>query len=343
MPTIVVCVLDAVGPEYLRSGALPRLDALAREGAAAEAGGLSGLVASTAPGHADLIAGRPAREHGVLANRLWGANGEITDRLQVAGPTLLSHCTEAGFRAAVLTGDPDVLFTVRANEAAYAWPSEDLKTSLADPATGYLPDGLVLERALVAIEAAYDVIIMQLQEPDTAAHAVGLDGELSHAARASCDQAVATIARALRAKWDDTILCVLSDHRAEEVLSREPVRLAACLEGLADVIEDGSAAIVRPYQWTLDRVLEAAHHIDGMAGFVSIGAGLLVGSAEPGRVFGRDGPITTRAAHGNITTRPTLAVVAGGHPAVVRIGDRIRSGPPPLTYWANAIWEVLDA
>src|SRR5262249_43081723 len=155
------------------------------------------------------------------------------------------------------------------------------------------------------------------------------------AARRFADDAVGKVAEALGRDWDRTVLCVLSDHRAEDVVSEEPVRLAAALDGLAAVIEDGSAAVVRPLDGSRGAVLDAAARCPGFSAMSLVDANTLVASAEPGRVFGRDNAITARAAHGNLTTRPTVAIVAGGHPVVARIGSEIRGTPPPLTYWAN--------
>src|SRR5262249_32710289 len=113
----VVVVLDAVGPEFVREAEMPGLARLARTGGCALAGGLAGSVASPAPGHASLLTGAPENVHGVLANRLWRPDGEVTDRLVAAGPTLHGRVRAAGLTSSLFAGDPDVLNTVRGTEA----------------------------------------------------------------------------------------------------------------------------------------------------------------------------------------------------------------------------------
>jgi hypothetical protein len=59
----------------------------------------------------------------------------------------------------------------------------------------------------------------------------------------------------------------------------------------------------------------------------------LVAWSGPGRAFGRERAIATHATHGNGTTRPCVAVVAGGNPLVPLLAERMRRAPPPLRSW----------
>jgi len=55
---------------------------------------------------------------------------------------------------------------------------------------------------------------------------------------------------------------------------------------------------------------------------------------EPGRVFGRERAITMAGCHGNLSTRPCVAVVAGGHPTVKAAAAAVGQAPPSLRLWA---------
>src|SRR5262249_20911015 len=130
----------------------------------------------------------------------------------------------------------------------------------------YLPDEETAERLLAAVGDGHELIIGHLQGVDTAVHAFGIDAPETWAARAVADDIAGAVADALAAAWQDTLLAVVSDHRAEDRVSREPVRLADALSGLADVLEDGSAALVRPHDGKLATVLERALAVPGVAG-----------------------------------------------------------------------------
>ena len=339
---VVMIVLDALGPEFISAQRTPAIVRLAQSGAIAPAGGLADLVASTGPGHATFLTGEPSTVHGVLANRLFDAQLEPTEDVVVRVPTIMRRTKISGASTASAVSDPDILNTIRGKEADLCWPSSAIVTEFADAETGYMPDQLTVNTVLEAIGEGYDLIVAQLQQPDTAAHAAGIDSDLARDSHHAADNAVKDIAEALRGDWKRSVLIVVSDHRAENVVQSEPVRLAAALEGMAAVIEDGSAALVRPADGDVGRMLSLARVCPGVASITPLDQHHFVAWSEPGLVFGRDRPITTRAAHGNGTTRPCLALVAGGHPLVAEVGERIRRSPPPLSMWAKVAARALD-
>ncbi len=67
---------------------------------------------------------------------------------------------------------------------------------------------------------------------------------------------------------------------------------------------------------------------------------LLVIGALPGYRYATQGSMG-RGFHGGPSTASTLAIVAGGHPAVGALAERIRCTPPHLADWAGVIAGVL--
>lgn len=339
---VVMIVLDAFGPEFVSPDRTPAIMRLAESGAIAPAGGLADMVASTGPGHATFLTGVPSTVHGVLANRLFDARFMPTEDVVVRVPTIIRRTKKAGRSTAIAVSDPDILNTVQGKDADHCWPSEATVAGLADAKTGYMPDHLTVNIVLKAIQDGYDLIVAQLQQTDTAAHASGIDSQLARDSHRAADEAVGEIAEALGRDWERSLLVVVSDHRAENVVQSEPVRLAAALEGIASVIEDGSAALVRPTGHDLGALLAHARTCWGVAAITPLDDQHFVAWSEPGLVFGRERPITTQACHGNGTTRPSLALIAGGHPLVAEVGACMRRIPPPLKMWATVAARALE-
>jgi predicted AlkP superfamily pyrophosphatase or phosphodiesterase len=338
---VILLVLDAFGPELVDAERTPTICRLGREGAMAIAGGIADLVASTAPGHAALLTGVTSVHHGVHANRVFDAQGSVLEDVRVRVPTILERARSAGLGAAILVSDPDVLNTVNGHHADLAWPRAANLAADADPATGYMPDELTADAALGAIEQGHDLVFVQLQAPDTVAHAQGIDSEAAFLTHRVVDRLVDRIAAALEPAWDQTVLAVLSDHRAENITDPEPIELGRALEGLAAVAIDGSAALVRPLPGQLDRAIRATRAVAGIDAVLALGEGDLLAWAVPGRAFGRADSNLSRAAHGNGTTRPCLAILAGGHPIVAARAAAVRHGTPFLGLWPRLAAEVL--
>jgi predicted AlkP superfamily pyrophosphatase or phosphodiesterase len=331
---VVILVLDALGPEFVDAARMPWLSRLAERGAIAALGGIAELVASTGPNHATLLTGASLAAHGVLANRVFAPDGGIDADPRVRIPTLLDRAKAAGRRTAIAASDPDILNTVNGHLADLAWPPAADIDRHGTPRPKYLPDAATAETLIAAVRSGHDLIVGQLQGVDTAVHRYGIDAAETRAARAEIDDIVGAMTSALADLWSDTLLVIVSDHRAEDVADHEPVRLAAALAGLADVIEDGSAALVRPQAGKLAAVLARAIAAAGVAGACPLDGEHLAAWCEPGRVFGRERAITMAGCHGNLTTRPCVAVVAGGHPTVGTAAAAVRRAAPSLRLWA---------
>ena len=339
---IILLVLDGCGPEYAMAEEMPALRELAATGGLAPGGGLADLIASTGPGHATLLTGERPAVHGVLANRLYDEDGGIRLDVRAMVPSILDLAEAAGRSVRAAASDPDILLTVNAEAAPWAWPDRAAVLALAEESTGYLPDELTAEKVVKAVTSGIDLIFAQLQDIDTAAHAAGLESERSFAARRRANQAVARIIEAARPDWQRTVLIVLSDHRMENVVSDRPVELAAALAGMASVMEDGSGALIEPRDMAASgAVCAATLDLPGIGGIARLTPRHLAAWTTPGLVFGRGSPIRTRASHGNATTRPCLSVVGGGHPAVAPLARRLRRTPPPLHIWGSVVRRLL--
>jgi predicted AlkP superfamily pyrophosphatase or phosphodiesterase len=339
---VVLLVLDGCGPEFALAGDMPALADLAASGGLAPGGGLADLIASTGPSHATLLTGERPAVHGVLANRLYNQDDTIRHEVRARVPSILDLAREAGRSVTAAVSDPDILVTVNADATPWGWPDRAAIRAHADDASGYIADELTAQRIVEAFERGTDLIFGHLQDIDTAAHAAGLDSERSVAARRLAGRCVGEILAACRQDWRRTVLIVLSDHRMENVTSERPVALAAALGADARVMEDGSAALVEPREpGVAAAVCARALDVPGVAGAARLTKQHFAVWAAPGLVFGRGGPIRTRASHGNVTTRPCLAVVGGGHPSVFPLARRLRRTPPPLHIWAGVLRALL--
>src|SRR5690348_10146193 len=73
------------------------------------------------------------------------------------------------------------------------------------------------------LDARPDLVVSQLNAPDTAAHVHGPDSEGALAAYRETDARLAILREHL--DWDDTVWFVVSDHDQETVVDRAPVDL----------------------------------------------------------------------------------------------------------------------
>src|SRR5262249_13949144 len=137
-------------------------------------------------------------------------------------------------------------------------------------------------------------------------------------------------------------IILLSEHRLENVVSPQPVELATALDGLARVVEDGSGALIEPLDQVMaGAVCSRALDVEGVAGIARLAHRLPAAWTQPGLRSGRGGLGRGGASHGNASTRPCLAVVGGGHPAVPHLARRLKRAPPPLHIWGGVLRRLL--
>jgi arylsulfatase A-like enzyme len=346
---VVFLVLDAMPARHLDAERTPVLTGLAAAGGSAV--GRSVMTSSTYPNHATFATGVDPVGHGVLAN--WSVPEGVargTWKLGPAAPTLFDACRAAHRTSAAIFGDHHLVGIMGAAAADEHWPAQGAKPDgLRVDEHGYVFDDTVLEHLLPLLERADgpDLVVAHLNEPDTAAHVHGPDSEAALATYRSTDGHVAPIVEALRPRWDDTVLIVVSDHDQEAVTVDEPIDLhaAAADAGVpCYVLPELSGAVVWGDDELGGRWLD---HIDGVAGHEQAWPGARVVWAEPGHWFAmppeiREHVTTEKGQHGGSTTRSQVGIVAGGHPAVAGIAATLATRQLEAADWAPTIATLLD-
>ncbi len=338
LPLVALVVLDAFPHQLLDPRTTPTLCRLAGSGGSSPGGGLGVLSASTYPNHASFVTGVDPTVHGVLTGRVY-EDGVFRPAQEVgpATPTLFDACRRAGRRAVAAFGDQNLVGVCGARHADRHWPPE-----------GVLPDdaprgalGFAADRAVVAaledlgVDDA-ELLVVQLDEVDTARHLHGPDAADALAQCSATDAVLGVLLERLASRWQDTVVIVLSDHDHEPV---EPgaVDLAseASRRGLEVAIDcDGTAALVVG-SIAEQELLELPGVVECMA--LAPQCTLVWGA--PGQQFGVDWGL--KGQHGSPRTARQLTVVGGGHPAAAKLGQRIRKAAPPATSWAGVAAELL--
>jgi hypothetical protein len=208
---------------------------------------------------------------------------------------------------------------------------------------GYLHDAETIVPLCAAAAAPFDLLVSQLNGPDTAAHRHGPDSAAAKAIYTQTDGFVGELVEALRPAWDDTVLLVVSDHDQTTLSGDDPidVQAAARAAGVeATVVLEGDGAVVVGDD-PLDGVWLGG--VDGLAGMEELAPGLRFVSAELGRWFAPAGTdVELKGVHGGLATRTQVAIVAGGHPAVPRLAAGLARRVPEAPDWAVTIAELLD-
>ena len=185
-----------------------------------------------------------------------------------------------------MLGDHHLVPVMGAGSAASHWPPDGVLPEgrrLDD--YGYLHDAETIVPLCAAAAAPFDLLVSQLNGPDTAAHRHGPDSAAAVAIYTQTDGFVGELVEALRPAWDDTVLLVVSDHDQTTVSDAEPIDLQAAARAAgveATVVLEGDGAVV-----VGDDRLDGAwlHDVDGLTGMEELAPGLRFVSAEPGRWF----------------------------------------------------------
>jgi len=255
--------------------------------------------------------------------------------------TLFDACGRAGRSSAAVLGDHHLVGAMGAGAAETCWPAGGhFGPEVARDALEYADDGATAEQIADAVGRRPDLMVAQLNGPDTAAHLYGPDSDEALEAYRWNDAAIAVVSRALAPRWDDWVVMVVSDHSQEdgrgESIDLDAAARHAGIE--ARVIRDGSAAIVtgeggRDPRWLDD--------VESVVGVEPLAAGTVVAWGRPGSSFG-EFPWGIPGIHGSPRTSPQVAVVSGGHSAVAALARWVEAGPPPGTAWAGTIARLLE-
>lgn len=337
-PAVVLVVLDAFAHRFVHPERTPHLCALRDQGGWAPAGGRSVLSASTYPNHATFATGADPATHRILTGKvLVDGVFQPADEVGPACPTLFTRARRAGRRAVAVFGDQKLVGVCGAREAAVHWPPDGvLPEGTPTGAFGYGADRAVVAALDTVEPERAELLVVQLDETDTARHLYGPDADEALEQAHATDAALGQVIERLRPHWSDTVVMVVSDHDNEAV-STGAVDLAAetSARGLDVLVDhDGTAALIvgavaRGELLTLP----------GVTGAAPLAPDHWLVWGDAGQQFGADWGL--KGHHGSPRTAEQLAVVGGGHPAVADLARRIAASPPPARAWAGFACELL--
>jgi len=357
---VLLLILDGLSPRHVRPDVMPTLTGLGEGGGWNRRGGLGVMPASTYPNHATFVTGVTPAVHGLWSSKIpspvpatpagpggdghaAGAPTPLVDAWDVGpqSPTLFDACRRAGRSVAAVLGDHHLVGAMGAATADRCWPEGgSFSPDVARDALDYADDAATAEQIAAAVALGPDLLVAQLNGPDTSAHLYGPDSEEAFVAYRWTDTAIARIRQALVPRWEDWVVMVVSDHSQEDGRG-ESIDLdeAAARAGVeARVIRDGSAAIVTGEGGRNPRWLD---ELDAVTGTEALADGTVVVWGRPGSSFG-EFPWGIPGIHGSPRTSPQVAVVTGGHGAVGALAEWVEGSPPPGTDWARRIAHLLD-
>jgi len=344
---VLFTVLDALPARHVGPDHTPVLDKLARAGARSPNGGRAVMTSATYPNHATFVTGADPMRHGIGTNWV-PQTGRVVPAWK-RGPsaaTLFDACAAAGRSSAAVYGDQHLVGVTGASAADHHWPTNgEPPDDLMLDAMGYLEDRDTVGENVRALDLEPDLLVTQINGPDTAAHLYGPDSDGAFAGYRATDAWLATIRDHM--SWDDTVWFIVSDHDQETVTEREPIDLQAEIAARGTelfVLPEGNAALVcgadahDARSW-----LDDVDGVEGSAPFALADDALpcSIVWSERGRAFGFAGTPTRMGTHGGPRTRAQVAVVTGGHPAVEPLGRAVAAGPVEAADWAPTIAALL--
>jgi arylsulfatase A-like enzyme len=350
---VVFTVLDALPARHVGERHTPVLTALAHEAGAAPGQARAVMTAATYPNHASFATGSRPSEHGIGTNFVPHTGG-LTPAWELgpAVPTLFDACRAAGRSSAAVVGDQCLIGVMGARAADTHWPPDgNIPADARRDAHGYIDDTDTLVELVAAIDTRPDLVVSQLNAPDTAAHVHGPDSDAALAVYRETDARLATVRDHL--DWDDTVWIIVSDHDQETVVEREPIDLrpAFAARGVElFALPEGSATVVcgvgahDAARWLLD-----VDGVEGTAPFPTTDPELetCLAWCVPGRTFGFVEMATEPGTHGSPRTRAQVAVVTGGHPSAADVARAATSRAASSRAvsaidWAPTIAALLD-
>lgn len=310
--SVVLIVLDGVGARWVKPELMPTLFGWGVEGAIRPAGATSVLCSSTYPNFASIVTGTLPTEHGLFANEVVvDGMPRHTSEIGPRVPTFFDEKSE------VVVGDHHLIGVMAAHTAGRHWPpSGGIPAGTGLDAFGYVSDEEVTVRVVESLERRPDLLFVQLNGPDTAAHIHGPESGEAIESYRSLDRCLAVIDSALRAHWEEHLVLVTSDHDQEPVDPSQRIDLGAlALERGVDVtvVNEGTGALlVGPYA----QQCEWFNGVPGVWRSLVVEEGIRLVFSDPGWWFAESSTPDFRGAHGGLRTRSTVAVAAGGREAI---------------------------
>ncbi|MDQ1429675.1 MAG: hypothetical protein QOF40_277 [Actinomycetota bacterium] len=345
---VVFTVLDALPARHVGDQFTPVLAALARTGGGAPGRGRAVMTSATYPNHATFATGAAPREHGIVTSWV-PQTGRVVPawKLGPRVPTLFDACGATGRSSAGVFSDQCLVGVMGATAADAHWPPGGTPPPDAKlDAHGYIADDVTMVELLRALDAAPDLVVNQLNAPDTAAHVHGPDSDPALAAYLATDARLVEIHE--HVDWDDTVWIIVSDHDQETIDTHEPIDLQRELSrrglGLFALPEGNASVVCGDGAVAARRWLPAIEGIEGTAPFHVTDPTLecCLVWATPGRAFGFADEPTELGTHGGPRNRAQVAVVTGGHAALATLSAALQSRPVAAADWAPTIAQLLD-
>lgn len=342
-PRVVLVGLDGFPLRHVSRAITPVLWRLAGDPRRSMPFGIAGLPATTYPGFASLLTGVDPGVHGVWVTgpRPHGPDWARVQRVRVE--TLLDEARRAGLHSAAVLGDHLLADVLAVSADSLRWPPGGRPSPQAKlDEHGYPVNAEVLPFVLsAAADPELDLLFAHLNETDTIGHDRGPAASETAACAADTDAMLGEIVSTLTPDWHRTVLCIVSDHDMEARSDLPPVPLAAAGELVAGWVADGGGAVLLPLPGAGGIVVSRLLATPGVAEATLHRSGMVVAGAEPGRGFEGTPTRPYRGVHGGPSTARTLAIVAGGHPAVHELRRWVAGGRPALTDWAGPLRRLL--
>ena len=183
------------------------------------------MTSATYPNHASFATGVAPREHGIVTN--WVPE---TGRLVPAwklGPARTDAVRRVPGRrgpSAAVFSDQCLVGVMGARAADAHWPPDGVPPAeVRRDAHDYIDDRDTMIELVAALDAGPDVVVSQLNAPDTAAHVEGPDTEAAFGCTARPMRSSVAVRDHL--DWNDTVWIIVSDHDQETLDDRRPVDL----------------------------------------------------------------------------------------------------------------------
>ena len=338
---VLFLVLDGVSPRHVDDGVMPVLTSLARAGGWCPEGGIGVMPTSTYPNHATFVTGAAPADHGIVANEIPTPAGPVPAcERGPSSPTIFDAMRAAGRPSAAVFGDHHLVGVTGARAADSVWPDGGFGDGVALDALGYAKDRETAARVLEAVEGEAELVVAQLNEPDTAAHIFGPDSPDALRRYGRADALLGMVTESLRTAWGDWVVIVVSDHSQEAVVEPAPIDLHAAAGGLGLgglIVDDGAVAVVGGEMARDDRWMTGVRGVEGTR---RVDDDTVLAWATAGRWFSSV-ELPVRGVHGSPRTAPQVAVVTGGHRAVDALGRAIGQRRPEATWWAGAMAGLL--
>ena len=158
------------------------------------------MTAATYPNHATFATGARPQEHGIGTNYVPRTGGFTPAwELGPAVPTLFDACRDAGRSSRAVVGDQCLIGVMGARAADAHWPPNgEIPADTRRDAHDYIDDADTIVELLRAVDARPDLVVSQLNAPDTAAHVHGPDSDAALTAYRETDALLALDPRAPR-------------------------------------------------------------------------------------------------------------------------------------------------